>query len=46
MPGVAHLASLRLVLEREKNKKKRNANYTPFEKYLLELVDQGNEGEA
>jgi len=45
MPGVAHIASLRLVLEREDSKKKKRAQYTPFEKCILDMVEIGKAGQ-
>ena len=43
MPGVAHLAALRIVLEREK-KRKAKLRHTPFEEYILDLVEEGRYG--
>ena len=45
MKGVAHVAALRLVLEREDSKKKKRAQYTPFEKCILDMVEIGKAGQ-
>ena len=45
MPGVAHVAALRLVLEREDSKKKNRAQYTPFVKCILDMVETGKAGQ-
>ena len=40
-----HLASLRLVLEKEKKKRKQNeGNYSKFENYLHALFEEGQRG--
>jgi hypothetical protein len=43
MPGVAHMASLKIVLEREKTRKKKTAK-SPFEQYMSDLVDSDRPG--